>query len=121
MDTVVPAFLCLNEETPDKGNVAMQKIVSQHLHLDMQPFFEWEFKVLPIMINYWFTKATTEEEINELRLSVVFDFIKEFPMLYIEPITRKEIAEFTAMEEQIQEGDKLKEIQKRKARSMRRL
>ena len=51
-------------------------------------------------------------------MSATFDFIKEFPMLYIEPVTRKEIAECAALEEQLQ--DKLKEIQKRKAHAMRR-
>ena len=41
-------------------------------------------------------------------------------MLYIEPITRKEIAEYTAMEEELQ-GDELEEIRQRKARALRRL
>ena len=75
----------------------MIKILQHHSHFDMQPFFEWEFKFLPIMIN-WFTKATTRldtsfvEKINKMKLSVTYDFIKEFPMLYIESVTRKEIA-----------------------------
>ena len=42
----------------------------------------------PIMIR-WFKKAATckigfEAKINKMKLSVVYDFIKEFPMLYIE-------------------------------------
>ena len=41
------------------------------------------------------------QKINKLRLAVTYDFIKEFPMLYVEPITRKEITEYTAMEEQV--------------------
>ena len=84
----------------------MIKILQHHSHFDMQPFFEWEFKFLPIMIN-WFTKATTRldtsfvEKINKMKLSVTYDFIKEFPMLYIESVTRKEIAECAALEEKV--------------------
>ena len=91
----------------------------------MKPFFEWEFKVLPLMIN-WFANAAIwtndeyEEKVNKMKLSVIHDFIKEFPMLYIEPVTRKEIAEYTALEEELQ-GDELEEIQQLKARALRRL
>ena len=130
--TFIPEFLRLNKETPNKGKVAMTKILHRHSHLDMQPFFKLEFKVLPIMIE-WFAKASTwvphyAEEINELRLSVIYDFIKEFPMLYIEPVTRREIAECTVLEEELMnqssEDDKevrLEEIRRHKARAMRRL
>jgi len=116
----------------DKGQVAMIKILQNHSHFDMQPFFEWEFKVLPIMIE-WFTNATAsttyDHKISWLRLSATFDFIKEFPMLYIEPVTRKEIAGYTTMEEQLLQGchmegehqGQLEEIRQRKAQSMRRL
>ena len=126
MDTSIRYQLFLNEETPDKGKVAMQKIVHSHPHLDMRLFFEWELKVLPIMIE-WFTKATTsldasfEGKIKKMRLSAIYDFIKAFPMLYIEAMTKQEIAKYAAMEEQQLQGDKLKEIQKRKAHAMRRL
>ena len=72
----------------------------------------------------WFTKATDRVQdykykINELRLSVIYDFIKEFPMLYIEVMTKQEIARYTAMEERLHE--QLEEIQKRKAHAMRKL
>ena len=128
--------LLLNEETPDKGKVAIIKILRNRSHFDMEPFFEWELKVLPIMVN-WFTKASTctdaaiwtndefEEKINKMKLSIVYDFIREFPMLYIEPMTRKEIAEYTATEEQLQGKpmwqEKLGEIRAYKARAMMRL
>jgi len=103
----------------------MLKILRNHPHFNIQPFFEWEFKVLPIMVN-WFTKATifvdasSGERINKTKLSTIYDFIKEFPMLYIEPVTRKEIAECTALEEKVH-GDELEEIRQRKARAWRRL
>ena len=102
----------------------MIKILRNHSHFDMQPFFEWEFKVLPIMMD-WFAKAASctaecEEKIKRMKLSAVYDFIREFPMLYIEPVSRKEIAECTALEEKLQ-GDELVEVQQRKARALRRL
>ena len=64
-----------------------------------------------------------------MKLSAVYDFVKEFPMLYIEPVTRKEIAEYTALEEELLQGDlmgveqeaRLEEIRQSKARAMRRL
>ena len=95
----------------------------------MQPFFEWEFKVLPIMINSFAKAAAStteyEQKISRLRLSATFDFIREFPMLYIEPMTRKEMAEYTTMEEQLQGKplwqEKLGGIRESKARAMRRL
>ena len=54
------------------------------------------------------------------------EFVREFPMLYVEPITRKEIEECSAMELQLQEDQmqltqQLEKIQRNKARAMRRL
>ena len=109
----------------DKQQVAMIKILKHHSHFNMQPFFEWEFKVLPIMVS-WFAKAATcldasfEDKINKMKLSVIYDFVKEFPMLCIEPITRKEIVEYTALEKELQGGE-LEEIRQRKVRAWRRL
>jgi len=121
----VNAFLAANKRE-DKQQVAIRKILDHHSHFNMEPFFEWELKVLPIMME-WFTKASPcasaeyyEEKINKMKLSVIHDFVKEFPMLYIEPMSRKEIAEYTAFEEELQ-GDKLIEIQQLKARALRRL
>jgi len=130
----VKKYLVLNKRK-DKQQVAMSKILQHYSHFDMQHFFEWEFKVLPIMIA-WFAKASPlasaeyyEEKINKMKLSVVYDFFKEFPMLYIESVSRKQIAEYTAMEEQLLQGGQmegehqgqLEEIRRCKARAMRRL
>ena len=69
--------------------------------------------------------AFPEGKLERMKLSVVYDYIREFPMLYIEPVTRQKIAELNAMEEQLQGnplwGEKLEEIIKCKARAMRRL
>ena len=95
----------------------------------MHPFYEWEFKVLPLIIS-WLEKANActsnfEEKIKRTKLSITYDIVREFPMLYIEPVTRKEIEKYSAMEKKLQ-GDKdqqakLEEVQQRKERSMRRL
>ena len=83
-DYHVNKYLVLNKRE-DKQQVAMSKVLQRHSHFDMEPFFEWEFKVLPLMIQ-WFTNAvrrvtTYEQKISRLRLSATFDLIKEFPML----------------------------------------
>ena len=133
----VRSLLLLNRNE-NKQLLAITKILQNHSHFDMQPFFEWEFKVLPIMIS-WFTNATTrlhdsfEEKINKMKLSAVYDFIREFPMLYVEARTREEIKEHTSLEmqiqraqlrlqrEQMQLASQLEEVQQCKARAMRRL
>ena len=129
----------------EQQKVATRKILQNHSHFNMRPFFEWEFKVLPIMMR-WFDRSydcvavslsnrvlvkaafALEKKIQRLELSVTFDFIKEFPMLYIESVTRKEIAEYTTIEEELLQGGldaeqevRLEEIWQSKARAMRRL
>jgi len=99
VDALVNTYLALNKKE-DKSLVAMTKILQHHSRFNMEPFFEWEFKVLPLMIN-WFANAarsvtTYDQKTSRLKLSATFDFIKEFPMLYVEPMTRQEIAEYTA-------------------------
>ena len=125
------SYLALNARSDNKGQVAMEKILQHHSHFNVQPFFEWEFKVLPLMIS-WLEKAdacttTFDEKIDRIKLSCMYDFVREFPLLYVEPVTRKEIEEYSAMEEQLQEDEKmqhasqLEEVRQRKTRAMRRL
>lgn len=116
----------------NKDWVAMAKILRNHPHFDMEPFFEWEFKVVPIMIN-WFTKASTytndassERLIKRIKLDSMYAFIREFPMLYIEPKTRQELAEYNAMEmllrgSEMQHTSILEEIHRCKTNALRRL
>ena len=104
--TDLASYLDLNGSSENKGQVAMTKILQHHSHFNVQPFFEWEVKVLPLMIT-WLEKARArtsnfEEKIDRMKLSITYDFVREFPMLYIEPVTRKEIEECDAMEEQLQ-------------------
>jgi len=74
------------------------------------------------------TYRFTLEKINRMKLSTIYDFIKDFPMLYIESVTRQEIEDCTALEEELMNqspmGDKevrLEEIRRHKDRAMRRL
>ena len=129
LPTDVHSYLTMNRTNEDKGQLAMTKILQHHSHFNMQPFFEWEFKMFPRMIA-WLEKARArtsnfEEKIDRMMLSVTYDFVREFPMLYIEPATRKEIEECTALKKILQ-GDqsqqaKLKEVEQRKERATRRL
>ena len=79
---------------------------------------------------HWFATAETgrtvfKEKMDKMRLSSIYDFIKEFPMLYVEPMTRHEIAEYTVLEELLigyqTKQKELEEIQKHKSHAMRRL
>ena len=125
----IQLHLSLNNSIGDKGRIAMTKILQHHSHFDMQPLFEWELKVLPLVID-WLEKAaacTTEfdDQIKRMKLSCMYDFVREFPMLYVEPVTRKEIEKYSAMEMKMEgdpmQHDKLEEVQQRKTRAMRRL
>ena len=78
----------------------------------------------------WLEKARArtsnfEDKINLTKLSITYDFVREFPMLYIEPVTRREIEECSRFEKKLQ-GDKcqqsqLEEVQQRKTRATMRL
>ena len=84
---------------------------------------------MPLMIT-WLEKAIActyvfEEKIKRTKLSITYDFVREFPMLYIEPVTRKEIEECGALEKKLHGGKcqqaKLEEVLQRKERATRRL
>jgi len=74
-----------------------------------------------------FFHCSLRRKIKGMKLSCMYEFVREFPMLYVEPITRKEIEEcISAMELQLQEDQmqltqQLEKIQRNKARAMRRL
>ena len=122
-------YMKLNRENKkNKSRAATIKILENHSHFITHPFFQWDIKALPMIIN-WFSKAAVctigyGKKIRVNKLSSIYDFVKEFPSEFIEPLTRREIAQYTALEEQLM-GDiaqaKLQEIQRCKARAMRRL
>ena len=53
------SLLDLNlDRSNNKKEAAIIKILQHHNDFDMTPFFEWEFKVLPLVIN-WHEKASS--------------------------------------------------------------
>ena len=86
MPVDVRALLALNRSSEDKRQVAMEKILKHHRHFDMQPFFEWDLKVLPIAID-WFDQArsienTDETVIDKQKLGAIYQFIHAMPEVF---------------------------------------
>ena len=101
----------------DKKEVAMIKMLQCHEDFDMLPFFEWEFKVLPLVVN-WLERASGyqmprgfEPNIEERKLSTIYQFVRGMPVLYVETRLRKELEDIKAEESQLEE--KFEEEQRR--------
>ena len=96
----------------DKKEVAMIKILLSHDDLDMLPFFEWEFKVLPLMID-WFERAAAitmpngrnigRRKLGRRKLSSIYQFVRGMPLLYVEARLRKELEDIKAAELHLEE------------------
>ena len=83
----VASSLALNKSSDDKKEVAIKKILKHHQHFDMQPFFEWELKVLPIAIT-WFeiarSKCTNEKAgIDRRQLDAIYQYIHTMPEVFV--------------------------------------
>ena len=81
----------------DKRCVAKKKILKYHRHFDIQPFVQWDFKVLPLL-THWLDKAfpfSIEFEMNgtvEMRkLTVIYEFIQALPELFVLSHTLQEL------------------------------
>eukprot|EP00985_Skeletonema_marinoi_P010702 scaffold5026_cov215-Skeletonema_marinoi.AAC.1 len=62
---------------------AMNKILKSHPDLEMEPFFQWKLKFLPVMVA-WFERAQgneSEQSIESRKLSSMYDFVRGMPML----------------------------------------
>ena len=90
------AFLRLNEDA-NKSHVAMKKILKYHLHIDMEPFFEWntegegerDLKALPYIMA-WFERAghaVAEDresyDLDTTKLSAIYQFAHAMPLLFV--------------------------------------
>ena len=80
------SLLVLNTNA-NKKEVAMTKILKHYRNVFMEPFFEWDLKVLPLVIS-WFERAadlTTDFEthIVERKLLSIYQFVRAMPMLAI--------------------------------------
>ena len=81
----INSLLDLNS-SEDKRDVAIKKILKHHQHFDVQPFFEWDLKILPTAIN-WFDRARSIETndstgIGKQKLSVIYQFIRAMPEVF---------------------------------------
>ena len=80
----------------NKKQIAMIKILQHHDDFDMMPFFEWEFKVLPLMID-WFERASEiprvsfSQHISQGKLSSIYQFVRAMPVLYVETRLKKDL------------------------------
>ena len=108
----------------NKKEVAIIKILLHHNNFDMMPFFEWEFKVLPLMID-WFERASAidmncmprdyEPNIGPRKLSSIYQFVRGMPLLYVETRLRQELKEIKAAQKQ---SEKTIEEEKRRLVSL---
>ena len=79
--------LALNLSSEDKKQVAIKKILKQHQRFDMQPFFEWDLKVLPLAVA-WFERARSIENneeagiIDKCKLDAIYQFIRAMPEVF---------------------------------------
>ena len=110
----------------DKKEVAVIKILQCHDDFDMQPFFEWEFKVLPLVLS-WLERASEcempegfEPNIEERKLSTIYQFVRGMPVLYVETRLRKELEDIKVEESQMEEEEEQQEFLKRKQLLQRR-
>jgi len=108
----------------DKKEVAMIKILLSHTNLDMLPFFEWEFKVLPLMID-WFERASAittppnfQPNIGRRKLSSIYQFVRGMPLLYVEAHLRKELDDIKAAELHLEEEKRRVALRQERKRSI---
>ena len=89
----VTPLLKYNEEG-DKKKVAVKKIITTHKDISMQPFFEWDLKVLPIAVKLFDNAISMAGiDIQQRKLSVIYQFIRGMPLLYIEGCLKRELSE----------------------------
>ena len=75
----------------------------------MLPFFEWESKVLHLVLS-WLERASAyemprgfEPNIDERKLSTIYQFVRGMPVLYVETRLRKELEDIKAEQSQMEE------------------
>lgn len=137
MPVEVQSLLGLNLRNLDKNKVAIAKILQHHQYFNMQPFFEWDLKVLPCIID-WFARADAfelgfEGNIRQRKLSSIYQFIRGMPMTFVESISRQELEKIRSDEMKLQRQQlelhrmqleltvQLKEMEDRRSRVTRRL
>jgi len=107
MAVAIDTLLTLNQRR-NKKEVAMIKILQHHNEFNMTPFFEWEFKVLPLVID-WFQRASAitmpenfEPNIGKRKLSCIYQFVRAMPELYVETRLRKQLEDVKSKESEME-------------------
>ena len=123
-NAIIEPLLDLNARL-NKKEVATIKILQNHDDFDMLPFFEWEFKCLPLVLN-WLERASEcempenfEPNIEPRKLSTIYQFVRGMPLLYVETRLRKELEDIKARAKQMQEEQRM--LEERKMSIMRSL
>jgi len=69
----------------DKKQVAIRHILFHHTHLDMEPFLEWDLKVLPLAVS-WFDRARDYvHDESTMELFAIYQFARALPMMFVPP------------------------------------
>ena len=127
-NAIIEPLLRLNRRD-DKKEVATIKILQSHDDFDLLPFFEWEFKVLPLAL-HWLERASGyempddfEPNIERRKLSSIYQFVRGMPLLYVETRLRKELEDIKAEESKLEEEfiRRKQMLQERSRSIMRRL
>ena len=101
MEPDVASLLELNGICMNKRQVAIEKVLMHHQHFDMQPFFEWDLKVLPLAIKWferaryvanddhgnessvlYFPNSDDLEGINNHKLGAIYQFVRAMPEVF---------------------------------------
>lgn len=128
----IASLLHLNGKVVDnKKQVAMIKILQHHNEFDMSPFYGWEFKVLPLMID-WFERTLPitsipdigiyfEPNIEPRKLSCIYQFVRDMPVIYVETRLGKELEDINAELSQLEGGQRKQHLKERKRRILEQL
>ena len=82
----VSSLLDMNSSGNDKKQIAIMKILRYHPHFDMEPFFEWDEKLLPVVV-HWFDRARActgvdAANIDRRKLDTIYQFIHAMPEIF---------------------------------------
>ncbi|KAL7459132.1 hypothetical protein ACHAWC_010847 [Mediolabrus comicus] len=95
------ALLVLNKHEAE--HVAIHKILNSHYDFDVEPFFEWKLKLLPLVIS-WFERVRTLVDENSWmsdgsvqnfqsrKLSAMYNFVRGMPLLAIDGYCSRNVA-----------------------------
>jgi len=91
LTTNLLSLLELNGGT-NNNQIATQKILRHHTHLDMEPFLEWDLGVLPPVVNC-FDRArdgaqNEEFNVDAKKLSAIYQFAKAKPLMFVPPFNK---------------------------------